>query len=180
MGVGRIRSRTDGNVRRRILRTTTAGPFPEVRTLYLDRNCILWGIPYLMRSEVGQTPRHLQDAGHTEGWVYLEQPEWIGLGDQEQTEKVRAFREMHKGEIADMHYPGAHLVLPGKEATQSTVERLADRYRRLRSTGQCRWFDSDLGRTTGFLTLELEEFLRLGASSEYREMLVKVRQGLAI
>jgi hypothetical protein len=44
-------------------------------------SCILYGIPYEMRREVGQEPRHLIQAGRTEGWVYL----------NESDPKVKAF-----------------------------------------------------------------------------------------
>lgn len=49
-----------------------------VRVLYRDANCQLWGIPYLMRRDVGQQPRDLQRAGRTEGWIWLGSPGWWG------------------------------------------------------------------------------------------------------
>jgi len=174
--------------RRRIPHSELTNPFPEIRVLYLDRNCVLWGIPYLMRSWVGQTPMHLQDAGilqrsdtpKEERWIYLGQPGWIASRDSIRITQILRFREKHKEDIADLSYPGVHLVLPGKEATRETVERLIERYRSLRDSGQCRWRNSDLSRATALLILELEEYLSANASKEYQAVLDKVCQGLAV
>lgn len=39
----------------------------------MPHSCLLYGIPYAMRRDVGQEPRHLIHAGRTEGWMYLDE-----------------------------------------------------------------------------------------------------------
>ena len=56
----------------------------------------LWGLPYRMRDEVSQSPRHLWNRpgyggeyrapGPLEDWIYLGSPGWWGhLNDEQQT-----------------------------------------------------------------------------------------------
>lgn len=50
---------------------TAALDLASIKVLYRDGNHQLWGVPYTMRPGIGQTPRHLFDAGQTTGWIWL-------------------------------------------------------------------------------------------------------------
>lgn len=53
----------------------------------------LYGIPYQMRADVGQSPRHLWDPvlGVRSEWVYLGEPGWFGHMSHEQVALAQRF-----------------------------------------------------------------------------------------
>lgn len=61
----------------------------SIKTIYRDANLALWGIPYKMRSEVGQQPRDLDRARNTKGWVYLGSPGWWGTISREDQAAIK-------------------------------------------------------------------------------------------
>lgn len=70
-------------------------------TLYLDNNLQLWLIPYPMRRDVGQAPRHLVSAGNTHGWVWLGSPGWYGSLSPE---LIVECKRMHADEARDLQW----------------------------------------------------------------------------
>lgn len=78
-------------MRRRLL--TCDVLLSRIQTLYMDRNLSLWGIPYKMRKDIGQAPRHIQDAGNTKGWIYLCNPGWFGNRTDEDVKEIKAYLE---------------------------------------------------------------------------------------
>lgn len=66
----------------------------------------LWGIPYRMRDDVGQEPRHLFKAGNTKNWVYLGGPGWYGSMSRSDQRRVKAFLRPleRKGLVPDGPY----------------------------------------------------------------------------
>lgn len=93
----------------------------KIVVLYRDRNLQLWGIPYRMREEIGQTPRHLQEPGgrsgplpagwygsqsreeqsahNTRDWVWLGSPGWFGSMSAADMEQVKAYLQAHKADV---------------------------------------------------------------------------------
>jgi hypothetical protein len=53
--------------------------------------CAIYGIPYDMRRDVGQEPRHLWQAGNTKGWIYLGGAGWFGNMSRASVGRVKAF-----------------------------------------------------------------------------------------
>lgn len=53
--------------------------------------CAIYGIPYEMRRDVGQEPRHLWKAGNTKGWIYLGGAGWYGAMTRESVDRVKAW-----------------------------------------------------------------------------------------
>lgn len=70
-------------------------PTDRVVVLYLDRWCTLWGVPYAMCTSVGQTPRHLQEAGRMQGWIWLGSPGWWGHLSPVEIVQTKAFLEKY-------------------------------------------------------------------------------------
>lgn len=75
-----------------------------IRVLYRDENLQLWGIPYEMRREIGQSPRHLAKAGNTKGWVWLGSPGWWGSLSGSDQEAVKAFLDKHRDAVPGNWY----------------------------------------------------------------------------
>lgn len=71
----------------------------SIVVLYRDDNLGLWGIPYEMRRDVGQEPRHLARAGNTKGWIYLGHPGWWGSIPRDDQARIKAF-------LKDVDLPG--------------------------------------------------------------------------
>lgn len=72
----------------------------SIKTIYRDANLALWGIPYRMRSEVGQQPRDLDRARNTKGWVYLGSPGWWGTISREDQAAIKEW-------LAGIDVPGS-------------------------------------------------------------------------
>ncbi len=51
----------------------------------------LYGIPYEMRRDVAQEPRHLWRFERTEGWIWLGTPGWYGSMTAETIERVKRY-----------------------------------------------------------------------------------------
>jgi hypothetical protein len=64
----------------------------------------LWGIPYAMRREIGQEPRHILPHLRR-GWIWLGCPGWYGSLERSDIERIKVWRAAL--EVAD---PG---IVPG-------------------------------------------------------------------
>jgi hypothetical protein len=63
-----------------------------IETLFMAPYTLtLYGIPYRMRRDSGQTPRHLFDAGNTSDWIYLGEPGWWGTMDTDRMTEVKEY-----------------------------------------------------------------------------------------
>jgi hypothetical protein len=60
----------------------TTDNMPVLATIKVLFRCpdtlALWGVPYNMRRDVGQSPGHLWRAGQTKDWIWLGSPGWWG------------------------------------------------------------------------------------------------------
>lgn len=65
----------------------------NIRVLYRDVNCQLYGLPYDLRP--GQSPRDLQRAGKTQGWIWLGGGGWWGNMSEEDQRACQAFLSQH-------------------------------------------------------------------------------------
>ena len=66
----------------------------SIRVLWRQSDTMaLWGIPYGMRTEVGQSPRHLWDANNTKDWVWLGCPGWFYTMTKPEITLVREYLE---------------------------------------------------------------------------------------
>lgn len=65
----------------------------NIRVLYRDLNCQLWGIPYDLRSQ--QSPRDLERAGNTQGWIWLGSPGWWGSMSKDDQHSCQSFLTQH-------------------------------------------------------------------------------------
>jgi hypothetical protein len=71
-----------------------------IETLFMRNDTLtLYGIPYKMRSNIGQEPRHLYEAGNTKNWIYFGEPGWFGSMSQERMEAVKTFREKYEDQL---------------------------------------------------------------------------------
>lgn len=61
----------------------------------------LWGIPYRMRHDIGQSPGDLYEARNTCGWVWLGSPGWYGSYSSGEIQKVVSFLSYHADMIPD-------------------------------------------------------------------------------
>jgi len=67
----------------------------QIKVLYRDRNCQLWGIPYRMRP--GQSPMHLWNARavnqniNLDDWRWLGTLGWYGSMTKDEQEQTKAF-----------------------------------------------------------------------------------------
>ncbi len=93
----------------------------DIVVLYLDRNFQLWGIPYSMRPHCGQTPRHLQDAGNTKGWIWLGGSGWFGSMSATDQEQVREFLATQGSNVPGSPYEWA--IVEGRAVVPVTPER---------------------------------------------------------
>lgn len=76
----------------------------SIKILFMAPDTLaLYGIPYLMREDVGQEPRHLWEAGNTKGWVYLGYPGWF-YGSTEDHALAEAFKAKHKNILPQNPY----------------------------------------------------------------------------
>jgi len=69
----------------------------------------LYGIPYKMRPDIGQEPRHLWKAGQTKGWIWLGTPGWYGSMSNDDVAAVKAFLAKHKGDVPGGPYEWTEL-----------------------------------------------------------------------
>lgn len=99
-----------------------------IRTVFRDASSgSLWGIPYTMNHEIGQTPKHIWDGrtmpdpmhppptyigytipdpGPAPDWVWLGTPGWFGSMNREEIELVKAFQERLRAEDLMSQWPG--------------------------------------------------------------------------
>lgn len=84
-----------------VMQPATRESLASIRVVYCAPDtCLLYGIPYEMRTEIGQAPRHLWEASRTRfdrpvadgpsGRVYLPDPteEWVYLDERDPMVKV--------------------------------------------------------------------------------------------
>jgi hypothetical protein len=76
--------------------TETREMLRAVVTLYRDRNCTLWGIPYPMREDVEQSPRHLDDANRRAGWVCIPESRPASMPDDRWQEYLAYATRVHR------------------------------------------------------------------------------------
>ncbi len=69
----------------------TIATLAGIRVLYRAPDTLaLYGIPYAMRREIGQEPRHLV-AGHRDSWTWLGSPGWWGNMARDEQALVRTY-----------------------------------------------------------------------------------------
>lgn len=79
----------------------TRADLGSIRILFRAPDTLdLWGIPYLMRRDVGQAPRHLfrsEVPGAGAGWIWLGSPGWYGHLSRDEQALVREYVEAARG-----------------------------------------------------------------------------------
>lgn len=73
-----------------------------IRTLWRQSDTMaLWGIPYRMRHDIGQSPCDLFEARNTDGWIWLGSPWWYGPYRAGEILKIVSFLSLHSDNIPD-------------------------------------------------------------------------------
>ena len=81
------------------------GDLSTIRVLFRAPDTLaLYGLPYEMRRDIGQAPRHLWKAGQTKGWIWLGSPGWFGSMTAGRRREVEAFLSRHKDDIPGNPY----------------------------------------------------------------------------
>lgn len=79
---------------------TVVQDLSTIKVLYREPDTLsLWGIPYEMRSGVGQEPRHLLHRKDDTGWIWLGTPGWYGSMSKPRIAAVKRFVAKHKEEV---------------------------------------------------------------------------------